>query len=684
MDTPTGGTTSLRRFGSGASSRLTESLSSSSGTISAFGLVTAMLTIAFLVWFALEQRHQNTVTTPMAQSSAAMETAVNQSLAALRGWISYGEERFRGERREIWLTEIEPELEELDALARKSKVSGTTGRVAELKSILRELKLVQWQIEDVAHTPGNNPALQMYDSRIRPLRDKLISALNGATDTYRSTPGQTADPDFLASLMEFHSSLLLSNWWLHDALTLDEVMYRDNFAFRRSDLYEMAAAITDNIDRNTRGDTREALHYAMDEYAAASMLVDDVLVLHEANSSDVAERYFMERAKPLVRRARELTGELADSQATAMEERSVKLTTRSYMITALAVVMGLLSAGSLSFSFRLKKQVANVLEKARLLGQYELDRQIGSGGMGEVYLAHHALLRRPTAVKLISAISAQNLKAQQRFLNEVKLASQLNHPNTISVYDYGRTPAGIFYFAMEYIEGFCIDTLVRTAGPVPPGRVVAILLQACGSLQEAHERNFLHRDIKPSNIMLTDLGGICDRVKVLDFGLAIDLAADIKGEEGTITGTPMYLAPEVILSAEAYSPRSDIYALGAVAYYMLCGESVFSSADTREILASQLEDAIPYPSERLGRSLPRDLEQLVMRCLAKDPAQRPASVDELASSLAECDCGTWCQNDARRWWQSYGEATCHAGGPGVTRVSTAASGVEILVDASRV
>lgn len=647
------------------------------------GLITALLTIAFLVWFALELRQQNTVTTPMAKASLSMQTALNQSLAALRGWISYGEESFRAERREVWVTRIEPTLEALEALSGRADSTESAMQIAELRSALRKLKLVQWQIEDVAHTPGNNPALQLYESRLKPLRNKLISALDGATDAYRSTSSLPRDIEFLGSLMEFHSALLLSYWWLHDALVEGDELYRDNFTSLQAGLNSLANRIETEIDDHVEGDARQALHFALDEFAAASLLTQDILALQKASSSDVAERYFVERARPLVNRTRELTSLLVESQAAAREQRARKLTNRSYAITALAVLMGLLSAGSLSFSYRLKKQVANVLEKARLLGQYELDRQIGSGGMGEVYLGHHALMRRPTAIKLLSAITAQNLRAQQRFLNEVKLACQLSHPNTISVFDYGRTPAGIFYFAMEYIEGFCIDTLIKVAGPLPPGRAVFILQQACGSLQEAHEQNFLHRDVKPSNIMLSQLGGISDMVKVLDFGLAMDLAGEGEREHDTIAGTPMYLAPEVILSPETYSPRSDIYALGAVAYYMLCGEAVFNSADMKEILACQLEDEIPFPSERLGRALPNDLEQLVMRCLAKDPAQRPASVAQLATLLGECDCQPWTQVDAASWWRSYGEVTCHSAGPEVSKVSTAASGIEIMVDASR-
>ncbi len=677
MNTSTGTKTSLRRSGAG----VTEKLSSSSGTIAAVGLVTALLTIAFLAWFALEQRHQNLVTTPMTNISADLETSLNESLAALRGWISYGDDTFRHERRDIWQNRIEPDLAELTALAGAAKVAGTAERIAGLEATLRELKLVQWQIEDVAHTPGNNPALQLYQSGLKPLRDKLLRALQGATTAYRRTGEQQADPEFLGNLMEFHASLLLSYWWLQEVILQDDVIFRDNYAGLSQGLDSLAERIRSEIDLHTAGDGREALHYAMDEYIAGSLLAAEILAVHAASPDDVAERYFMERAKPLVRRARELTSELVAGQVVAMEQRSSKLTTRSYMITALAVLMGLLSAGSLSYSWRLKAQVANVLEKARLLGQYELERQIGSGGMGEVYLGHHAMLRRPTAIKLISAISAGNLAAQQRFQNEVKLASQLNHPNTIAVYDYGQTPAGIFYFAMEYVEGFSVDTLVDVSGPVHPGRVVNILQQVCGSLQEAHERNLLHRDIKPSNVMLTELGGVSDRVKVLDFGLALDLAVDSSGEQDTVVGTPMYMAPEIILSAEAFSPRSDIYALGALAYYMLCGKSVFDSAEPLEILAAQLEDAIPFPSERLGRALPQELEQLVMRCLAKEPDHRPASVIELAAALETLDVPAWTQEDARRWWQSYGETSCHSVDPGAIPAATAAGGIEVLVDA---
>ena len=188
------------------------------------------------------------------------------------------------------------------------------------------------------------------------------------------------------------------------------------------------------------------------------------------------------------------------------------------MVIALASLMGILSAGSLFVSLRLRRQVQDVMARAKRLGQYEIEKKVGQGGMGEVYLAHHAMLRRPTAIKLLRAENSQDVRAQTRFQREVQLTSQLTHPNTIEIFDYGRTPTGIFYYAMEYVDGFTLDALVSLAGPVDPHRVVHILIQTCGSLQEAHERGILHRDVKPSNIMLTRRGGICDTVKILDFG----------------------------------------------------------------------------------------------------------------------------------------------------------------------
>ncbi len=299
------------------------------------------------------------------------------------------------------------------------------------------------------------------------------------------------------------------------------------------------------------------------------------------------------------------------------------------------------------------------MDRAKRLGQYEIEKLIGKGAMGQVYLARHAMLRRPTAIKLLRAESAQDLRAQNRFQREVQLTSQLTHPNTIEIFDYGRTPDGIFYYAMEYLDGFTIEALVSLSGPVEPARVIHTLVQSCGALQEAHGRGLLHRDLKPSNIMLTTRGGVFDTVKILDFGLVKDLATDDvdgEAERDLILGTPMYLAPESILAANSSSAKADLYALGAVGYFMLSGTTVFPPGDVVEILAHQIGDAAPFPSERLGRSLPRDLEYVIMSCLSKDPANRPESAARLAEMLQACDCGTWSADDARWWWEEYGEA----------------------------
>jgi serine/threonine-protein kinase len=184
-------------------------------------------------------------------------------------------------------------------------------------------------------------------------------------------------------------------------------------------------------------------------------------------------------------------------------------------------------------------------------------------------------------------------------------------------------------------------------------------VQACGSLQEAHHRGLLHRDVKPSNIMLTIKGGVYDTTKILDFGLVLDLAGkdlDDVDESNVIVGTPMYMAPELALSSGSASPAADIYALGAVGYYMLSGTTVFPQGDILEILGRQINDNAPFPSERLGRPLPQDLEYVIMHCLAKNPAERPSSAALLAEMLLACDCGEWTAEDGRHWWEEYGEA----------------------------
>jgi len=203
----------------------------------------------------------------------------------------------------------------------------------------------------------------------------------------------------------------------------------------------------------------------------------------------------------------------------------------------------------------------------RRLGQYTLERKIGAGGMGIVYRASHAMLRRPTAIKLLPPDRAGEASIA-RFEREVQMTAQLSHPNTVAIYDYGRTPEGVFYYAMEYLDGINLEDLVRTYGAQPAGRVLAILDQVCGALAEAHERGLVHRDIKPANIILTERGGEPDVAKVVDFGLVKPIVTDdprlTMSMPGVMTGTPLYLSPESLTSPESGDPRSDLYALGAV------------------------------------------------------------------------------------------------------------------------
>ncbi|MBX3131207.1 MAG: serine/threonine protein kinase [Polyangiaceae bacterium] len=297
---------------------------------------------------------------------------------------------------------------------------------------------------------------------------------------------------------------------------------------------------------------------------------------------------------------------------------------------------------------------------AQRLGQYELLEKIGEGGMGVVYRARHAMLRRPTAVKLLPPEKAGTTTVS-RFEREVRLTARLTHPNTVAVYDYGRTPDGLFYYAMELLDGIDLEHLVRTHGPQPPARVVHVLQQVCGSLAEAHAIGLVHRDIKPANVILCQRGGQSDVAKVVDFGLVKELipeptrgAPQLSGVNA-IVGTPLYLSPEAVTEPERVDARSDLYALGAVAYFLLTAQPVFAHGSVMEICAAHLHERPVAPSLRLGERLPEDLDELVLACLAKLPAARPASADTLRSALLALDVGAWTERDSARWWQEHAE-----------------------------
>ena len=298
---------------------------------------------------------------------------------------------------------------------------------------------------------------------------------------------------------------------------------------------------------------------------------------------------------------------------------------------------------------RLRRQVRS----ARQLGPYTLQELLGQGGMGKVYRATHALLRRPTAVKLLEGEQADP-ESVRRFEREVQLTSQLTHPNTIQIYDFGRVPDGVFYYAMEYLDGPTLAQLMAMEKQIPVARTIHILQQVCGSLCEAHERGLVHRDIKPQNIMLCCRGGMYDFVKVLDFGL---IKSFVKPDHdltrpATLSGTPAYIAPERVENPDALDGRSDLYSLGAVAHFLLTGQEVFSGNNPVDVLVQALHQDPPRTATLTAAEIPRELDDLVASCLAKDPAQRPATIRDVMRVLEPLSHRLpWPPSRAERWWQ---------------------------------
>jgi len=352
------------------------------------------------------------------------------------------------------------------------------------------------------------------------------------------------------------------------------------------------------------------------------------------------------------------------------------LVSRNWLLGAVysslwCITAGVLGVVSSAVIYRLQAR-ARVADE---LGQYHLEEKIGEGGMGVVYRARHAMLRRPTAVKLLPSDRAGE-SAVARFEKEVQLTSQLTHPNTIAIYDYGRTPEGVFYYAMEYVDGFDLECLVQLTGPLPASRVVHVLAQACDALDEAHSMGLIHRDIKPANILLCERGRSSDVVKVVDFGLVKELEAgdSSSSTENAVVGTPLYLAPEAILEPASIDARSDLYSLGCVAYYLLTGSPPFPGTNTLAVFAGHLQQDAEPPSTRAP--VPRALEELVMRCLAKSPNERPPTSAALARLLRALPIEPWSEEHARAWWGQHGDRLR------VHRTAVSASGKTLAIDLS--
>ena len=319
----------------------------------------------------------------------------------------------------------------------------------------------------------------------------------------------------------------------------------------------------------------------------------------------------------------------------------------------LAVVAALAAGLSL---LRLRQQVGD----GRRVGAYTLEKLIGEGGMANVYLAQHALLKRPTAIKILKPHRASD-EWIARFEREVRLASQLRHPNTVQIYDYGRTADGLFYYAMEYLVGITLGQLVQASGAAPVSRVVHLLRQVCAGLAEAHAKGLVHRDVKPENIMACSRGGEYDVVKILDFGLVKNVAEPHSRDltrSLRILGTPLYMAPERIRNPADVDARADIYALGAVAFYLLTGSKLFEATDDLSLSNSVLNDAAPRPSTRAQQEIPFELDLLVTACLEKRREDRPQRITDLIETFdALAIEHRWTQKDAAEWWDRYRPVT---------------------------
>ena len=300
--------------------------------------------------------------------------------------------------------------------------------------------------------------------------------------------------------------------------------------------------------------------------------------------------------------------------------------------------------------------VARLRREERQLGVYRLEGKIDEGGMATVHRAVHALLKRPTALKILKPhLATDELIA--RFEREVQLASRLEHPATIEIFDYGRTRDGTFFYAMEYIDGITLARLVEKDGPQAVPRVAHVLKQVCESLREAHAKGLVHRDIKPANVMVCERGGESDVVKVLDFGLVKDMhATEVRDitQYARLLGTPAYMAPERIRNPAEAAPAVDIYAVGALAYYLLTGKRVFEAPNELELARQVLEVEAPRASGATRQPIPKALDDLIARCLAKDPAARPERVDDLIAVFAGLlRAHPWTQEAAARWWHDY-------------------------------
>ncbi|WP_425398096.1 protein kinase domain-containing protein [Aeoliella sp.] len=320
----------------------------------------------------------------------------------------------------------------------------------------------------------------------------------------------------------------------------------------------------------------------------------------------------------------------------------------SEQIIVVAVTL-LIAIVGVHLIYQLRRQVF----AAKQLGQYRLKQKLGSGGMGEVYLAEHQMMKRPCAIKLIRPEKAGDSRILARFEREVRMTAKLSHWNSIDIFDYGNTSDGTFYYVMEYLPGHNIGELVEQGDGLPPARVIYLMKQVCAALSEAHRIGLVHRDIKPANIFCAYRGGEFDVAKLLDFGLAkptMQTEDSHLTQEGAITGSPLFMSPEQATGESEADARSDIYSLGAVMFYMLTGRAPFVHEQAMRVIVAHVSDNPPLVRE-FAPAVPMDLEEVVMRCLEKDPEDRFQDVMSLRAALEEVSLmEDWTTAMAAEWW----------------------------------
>ena len=320
-------------------------------------------------------------------------------------------------------------------------------------------------------------------------------------------------------------------------------------------------------------------------------------------------------------------------------------------VLALAVILGFGVVWYSRKTVKMQSEISKAQKEAKELGQYQLQEKLGEGGMGIVYKATHKMMHRETALKLLKK-GVCDEREIKLFENEVKLTCQLKSFNTISLFDYGKTDDGAFYYVMEYLDGVDLDLLIKQHGPLDPARVIHFLIQACKSLSEAHEIGLVHRDIKGQNMIICNLGGDFDVLKVLDFGLVKEMSDLDNTMVDQVSGTPRYMSPEAILNPKEVNHLTDIYALGVLAYFMLTGEYPYNANTPTALCMKHVSEDVKRPSgEANGESIPKDLDGIVFQCMAKDKSDRPQSAKKLTELLESCkDAGTWKPENAQKWW----------------------------------